>query len=80
MRAWQAWPNVEEVVESLEACYGLSEQDRLELSERARAHALQYDADRVLEEHWLPALEEIEQQAGRPAAPQDRADGRVRLG
>ena len=40
MRAWQAWPNVEEVVESLEECYALSERDRLELRDRARAHAL----------------------------------------
>ena len=32
-----------------------------ELSARAREHALAYDADRVLEEHWLPALDEIEQ-------------------
>ena len=60
MRAWQAWPNVEEVVESLEECYGLPEQARSELSVQAREHALQYDADRVLEEHWLPALEEVE--------------------
>jgi glycosyltransferase involved in cell wall biosynthesis len=59
MRSWQAWPNVEEIVESLEACYRLSEQERSELSARAREHAQQYDADRVLEEHWLPALEEV---------------------
>ena len=25
LRAWQAWPNVEEIVESLEQCYGLAE-------------------------------------------------------
>jgi glycosyltransferase involved in cell wall biosynthesis len=60
MRAWQAWPDVEEVVESLEQCYTLSGDDRRELGARAREHALRYDADRVLEEHWLPALEEIE--------------------
>jgi glycosyltransferase involved in cell wall biosynthesis len=60
MRAWQAWPDVEELVESLEQCYALSEQDRRELGARAREHALLYDADRVLDEHWLPALEEIE--------------------
>ena len=28
MRAWQAWPNVEEIVESLEACYALSGAER----------------------------------------------------
>jgi hypothetical protein len=59
MRAWQAWPNVEELVESLEQCYALPDEVRRELSAQAREHALLYDADRVLEEHWLPALEEV---------------------
>jgi len=35
------------------------EQVRRELATQAREHALLYDADRVLEEHWLPALEEV---------------------
>jgi glycosyltransferase involved in cell wall biosynthesis len=61
MRAWQAWPDVEELVASLDACYALAEAERRELAARARDHALRYDADRVLEEHWLPALGEIEQ-------------------
>jgi glycosyltransferase involved in cell wall biosynthesis len=61
MRAWQAWPNVDELVESLEACYALSAEGRRDLAARAREHALTYDADRVLAEHWLPALAEIEQ-------------------
>jgi glycosyltransferase involved in cell wall biosynthesis len=60
MRAWQAWPDVEEVVASLEECYALPERDRRDLAARAREHALGYDADRVLVEHWLPALAEIE--------------------
>ena len=50
----------QEVVESLEACYGLSGQARTELSAKAREHALRYDADLVLEQYWLPALDEIE--------------------
>ena len=57
--SWQARPHVEEIVESLEECYALDEQSRRELSARAREHALAYDADRVLAEHWLPALEEV---------------------
>jgi len=40
---------------------------------RARAHALPYDADTVMERHWLPLLEMAEQYAGqvpvRPPAP-----------
>jgi glycosyltransferase involved in cell wall biosynthesis len=61
MRSWQAWPELDEIVESLEACYALDAAGRAALSTRAREHALGYDADRVLEEHWLPALAEIEQ-------------------
>jgi glycosyltransferase involved in cell wall biosynthesis len=57
--SWQARPHVEELVESLEECYRLDEKSRRELSARAREHALQYDADKVLAEHWLPALEEV---------------------
>jgi glycosyltransferase involved in cell wall biosynthesis len=61
MRAWQAWPRVDEVVAALEECLELSGNERRELSTRAREHAVEYDADRVLDEHWLPALAEIEQ-------------------
>jgi hypothetical protein len=57
--SWQARPHVEEIVESLEACYALAEADRRALAARAREHALAYDADRVLAEHWLPALEQV---------------------
>ena len=57
--SWQARPHVEELVESLEECYRLDETSRQELSARAREHALQYDADRVLAEHWLPALNDV---------------------
>jgi len=57
--SWQARPHIEEIVESLEECYRLDERSRRELSARAREHALQYDADTVLVEHWLPALDEV---------------------
>jgi glycosyltransferase involved in cell wall biosynthesis len=57
--SWQARPRVEELVESLEECYRLDEKSQRGLSDRAREHSLQYDADRVLTEHWLPALEEV---------------------
>jgi glycosyltransferase involved in cell wall biosynthesis len=57
--SWQARPHVEEIVESLEECYALDDAARAELSARAREHALAYDADRVLVEHWLPALEQV---------------------
>ena len=57
--SWQARPHIEEMVESLEACYALDAASRAELSAAAREHALQYDADRVLTEHWLPVLGEL---------------------
>jgi glycosyltransferase involved in cell wall biosynthesis len=57
--SWQARPHVEEIVASLEECYALDDASRRELSARAREHALAYDADRVLTEHWLPALEQV---------------------
>jgi glycosyltransferase involved in cell wall biosynthesis len=54
--SWQARPHLEEMVESLEAAYAQPAAERAALSRRAREHALAYDADRVLEEHWTPAL------------------------
>ena len=57
--SWQARPHVEELVESLEACYAQSAAERAALSLKAREHALPYDADTVLEQYWLPALEEL---------------------
>jgi glycosyltransferase involved in cell wall biosynthesis len=61
MRSWQAWPKVDEIVASLEACYALPEADRRALGARAREHALHYDVDAVFERDWLPALDAIEQ-------------------
>ncbi|MDA0160009.1 glycosyltransferase [Solirubrobacter ginsenosidimutans] len=61
MRSWQAWPKVDELVDSLEACYALPEADRRALGARAREHALHYDVDTVFERDWLPALDAIEQ-------------------
>ena len=60
MRSWQAWPRLDEIVAALEACYALPEAERRALSQRAREHALRYDADTVFAEHWLPALAELE--------------------
>jgi D-inositol-3-phosphate glycosyltransferase len=57
--SWQARPRVEEIVEALEESYALDRGSRRDLQRRAREHSLQYDADRVMDEHWLPALEEI---------------------
>ena len=80
MRAWQAWPNVEEVVESLEQCYALSEQAQ------ARARRSGPRARSALRRRpgaggaLAAGARGGRAQAGRPAAPQDRCRGRVRLG
>lgn len=55
--AWQRIPFVSDIVEALEECYGLSSKERARLSSQARNHAMNYDVDRVLEQHMLPALE-----------------------
>jgi glycosyltransferase involved in cell wall biosynthesis len=57
--AWQAQPHVGDIVEALDHCYSLSTAAKEQLSEQAREHALQYDVDRVLAEHMLPALERV---------------------
>jgi len=62
--SWQARPHVEELVESLEACYSMDAASRKELSGRAREHGLRYDADRVLSEHWLPTLSALAARLG----------------
>jgi glycosyltransferase involved in cell wall biosynthesis len=54
--SWQARPHVEELVESLEASYAQPAAERAALSAQAREHSLAYDADRVLDEYWTPAL------------------------
>jgi glycosyltransferase involved in cell wall biosynthesis len=62
--SWQARPPVEELVASLEACYGASAAEREALSAQAREHALPYDADRVLDEYWTPALSALARRFG----------------
>ncbi len=58
-QSWQVTPSVEAIVESLEQAYGLSEAERIKASELAVAHAATYDVNRVMDEHFLPALDEI---------------------
>ena len=62
--SWQARPHLEELVESLEAAYAQPAAERAALRRRAREHALAYDADRVLDEHWTPALNALARRLG----------------
>ena len=47
-------PSAQEILAAFEAAY--EARGDLELRARAREFALQYDADRVMEEHWKPVL------------------------
>ena len=53
--AWFNTPNVPSIVDSLEQAYQRGRQR----SEKARQHALQYDADLVWDQHWRPYLETL---------------------
>lgn len=57
--AWFATPQVPSIVEALEAAY----QRGRGRSEKARAKALEYDADRVFAENWRPYLAQIAEAA-----------------
>lgn len=63
-RSWQAVAEVEDIVTSLEAAYGQSATERKDMAAAARRHAMFYDADRVYQDHFLPALEEINHRIG----------------
>lgn len=56
--SWQFWPDADDIEAALFQAYSLPPGAREELSERARGFAVQYDADHVLGEYMLPALEE----------------------
>ena len=67
--AFWMMPSVDQIVGALEQAYEARGND--ELRAQARAFALQYDADRVLEDYWKPALEKILKP--REVAPLNRA-------
>jgi glycosyltransferase involved in cell wall biosynthesis len=60
--SWQAHPSIPDILDALKKSYRLKQDDRLreQYRDRAREHALGYDADLVMAEYMLPALEEVE--------------------
>ncbi len=62
--SWQAEPDIEDIVESLEDAYRMPEAGRRQVSERARNFALDYDADKVFTEYMQPALKEVRERIG----------------
>lgn len=62
--SWMCLPNFEEIVNALEQCYTMSPEERRSLSKRCREHALDYSATKVFNEHFLPAMQEVEERLG----------------
>ena len=56
--AWFNTPNIPSIVDALEQAYARGRQR----SDKARAHALQYDADLVWDQYWRPYLATVAQQ------------------
>jgi glycosyltransferase involved in cell wall biosynthesis len=57
--AWQFLPDVEDIAHALDCAY--REKDNPAIPKKARAKAEEYDADRVLTEYMLPALEQVQE-------------------
>ena len=53
--SWFATPNIPSIVDALEAAYKRGRGR----SDKARKHALEYDADRVWKKYWKPYLKEL---------------------
>lgn len=56
--SWQFRPDVPDIFDALRQAYAASPEQRKQTSAKAREFALGYDADHVLTEYMLPALEE----------------------
>lgn len=57
MEAFWLQPDVDQIVKALEQAY--EHRGDLELRAQAREFALQYDVDRVMEDYWVPVLDQI---------------------
>lgn len=68
-RAWQATPRISELAEALEEAATLNSDKKASMAKKARRHAMKYAAQKVLTEHFLPALEQVEERLIKPKAP-----------
>ena len=55
--SWQAHPKVSDIAKALNEAYARPSREVEAMAEQARAHALEYDVDYVMQKHMLPALE-----------------------
>jgi glycosyltransferase involved in cell wall biosynthesis len=61
LNSWQAVPDIDDIVDALEQCHGRSDVECRKMAEAARRHACEYDTQKVLKQHMLPALRHVEQ-------------------
>lgn len=60
LAAKQYVPSPDAILDRLEQAYDMANEDRMKLREQARKGALQYDADLITKEYWVPALKVVE--------------------
>jgi glycosyltransferase involved in cell wall biosynthesis len=60
-KAWWGIADTAEIVHSLEVCYGQTDVERDVRAMELREHALEYDAEKVMADHWTPALKAVEE-------------------
>ena len=60
-QSWQKLPSIEQLEHALEDAYAQTESERVDARNRARAFALDYDADVVAARDWDPLLRELEE-------------------
>jgi glycosyltransferase involved in cell wall biosynthesis len=60
MRSWQFLPDVDDIVDALRQAYDMPEAAHKRMGKKAREFALPYDITKVMDQHMLPALAEVE--------------------
>lgn len=55
--SWQFLPDIADVYQAMVGAYTWSARDRENAAEKARSLALEYDIEKVMDEHMLPALD-----------------------
>jgi hypothetical protein len=58
--SWQFKPSVDDIFAALVKCFNRSEREAEHAAQTARTFAIDYDAEKVFQEHMLPALAECE--------------------
>jgi hypothetical protein len=56
LQAWQVWPHPEQIADALEAAYNA---DRKAMLGKCVEFARQFDADRLVEDRWVPLLQRL---------------------